>query len=342
MKAGPRSRSGSICPAPAGSFPSGALRWGNMAVGNDLGVLAIIWLVFAAIFLFSVIFRNVGSGPGICAIVFQDLMYYGKSKQYLLQRPPWLRRQDLPKRWFSHFYVVSVIWNSFLLGITCQSLFFGQPFPRWLQKLLGSLSGIVLHLKPGDELSILLVQMMLCVQGIRRLIECLFISVFSNGVIHPIQYCWGLVYYVLVGLTVHCEGPLLGSKVYTIGDLIEQVQWYHIAGIMLFLWATVHHHKSHMILANLRKNKSGEMINFKHSIPYGDWFELVSCPHYLAELLIYFALSLTFKGQHHVWWFVVLYVLFSHAMMAAQSHEFYVKKFDTYPKKRKAFIPFIF
>lgn len=64
----------------------------------------------------------------------------------------------------------------------------------------------------GNELSVLLVQMMMCMQGVRRLIECIFISVFSNGAIHPVQYCWGLVYYVLVGLTVHCEGPLLGTK----------------------------------------------------------------------------------------------------------------------------------
>ncbi|GCB66034.1 hypothetical protein scyTo_0010040 [Scyliorhinus torazame] len=269
-------------------------------------------------------------------------MRYGKSKQYFFQRPPWLQRLDLPKRWFAHFYVVSVIWNALLLGITCRSLFFGHPFPIWLQRPLSLLCGNVLLLNSGDELSILLVQMMLCMQAVRRLTECLFTSVFSNGVIHPVQYCWGLVYYVLVGLTVHCEGPILGIKLYTIRDLFSQGKWYHAAGIMLFFWATIHHHKSHVILASLRKNKLGEVINFRHSIPYGDWFEVVSCPHYLAELLIYLAISMTFEGRHLTWWFLVLYVLLSHAMMAILCHEFYVKKFDTYPKKRKAFIPFIF
>ncbi|XP_067843452.1 polyprenol reductase [Heptranchias perlo] len=313
-----------------------------MFSGPGVGFIGATWLIFATIFLFSVIFRNACSGSGIFSVLFQDFMRYGKSKQYFFQRPPWLQRLDLPKRWFAHFYVVSVIWNGLLLGIICQSLFLGHPFPIWLQRLLSFLCGSVLHLKSGDELSVLLVQMMLCIQAVRRLMECFFTSVFSNGVLHPVQYCWGLVYYVLVGLTVHCEGPLLGTKVYTIRDLLAQGQWYHAAGIMLFVWATIHHHKSHVILASLRKNKLGEVINFRHSIPYGDWFEVVSCPHYLAELLIYLALSVTFEGRHLTWWFVVLYVLFSHAMMAVLCHEFYVKKYDAYPKKRKAFIPFIF
>ncbi|XP_072108796.1 polyprenal reductase [Mobula birostris] len=313
-----------------------------MVVASDLGILAIAWLVSAAMFLIFIFFPDICSGSGIWRVVLKDAMCYGKSKQYFFQRPPWLQRLDLPKRCFSHFYVVSMMWNSFLLIITCQNLFFGQPFPLWLQRLLSFLSGSVSHLKPGSELSVLLVQIMLFVQGVRRLGECLIVSVFSNGSIHAVQYCWGLVYYILVGLTVHCEGLHAGSKVFTIRDLIAQGQWYHIAGIALFLWATIHQYKSHMILANLRKNKSGEVINYKHSIPYGDWFEFVSCPHYFAELLIYFALSVTFKGQHFTWWFVVLYVLCSHVLMAVQSHEFYVKKFDNYPKTRKALIPYIF
>ncbi|KAJ7410490.1 transmembrane protein 165 [Willisornis vidua] len=41
----------------------------------------------------------------------------------------------------------------------------------------------------------------------RRLAECLWTSVFSNGVIHIVQYCFGLGYYVAVGSTVLCQVP---------------------------------------------------------------------------------------------------------------------------------------
>lgn len=54
------------------------------------------------------------------------------------------------------------------------------------------------------HLSILLLQVLLWVHSFRRLLECLFVSVFSNGVIHIVQYAFGLGYYVLLGITVLC------------------------------------------------------------------------------------------------------------------------------------------
>ncbi|RMC14094.1 hypothetical protein DUI87_09182 [Hirundo rustica rustica] len=41
----------------------------------------------------------------------------------------------------------------------------------------------------------------------RRLAECLWTSVFSSGVIHIVQYCFGLGYYIAVGSTVLCQVP---------------------------------------------------------------------------------------------------------------------------------------
>ncbi|POI25862.1 hypothetical protein CIB84_010388, partial [Bambusicola thoracicus] len=44
-------------------------------------------------------------------------------------------------------------------------------------------------------------------KSFQRLVECLYTSVFSNGVIHIVQYCFGLGYYVAVGSTVLCQVP---------------------------------------------------------------------------------------------------------------------------------------
>lgn len=57
-------------------------------------------------------------------------------------------------------------------------------------------------------LSAFLVLVFLWVHSLRRLFECFYISVFSNSVIHIVQYCFGLVYYVLVGLTVLSQVPM--------------------------------------------------------------------------------------------------------------------------------------
>lgn len=57
-------------------------------------------------------------------------------------------------------------------------------------------------------LSAFLVLVFLWVHSLRRLFECFYVSVFSNAVIHVVQYCFGLVYYVLVGLTVLSQMPM--------------------------------------------------------------------------------------------------------------------------------------
>lgn len=61
-------------------------------------------------------------------------------------------------------------------------------------------------------LSAFLVLVFLWLHSLRRLFECLYVSVFSNAVIHIAQYCFGLVYYVLVGLTVLSQVPMDGRN----------------------------------------------------------------------------------------------------------------------------------
>lgn len=61
-------------------------------------------------------------------------------------------------------------------------------------------------------LSAFLVLVFLWLHSLRRLFECLYVSVFSNAVIHIVQYCFGLVYYVLVGLTVLSQVPMDGRN----------------------------------------------------------------------------------------------------------------------------------
>lgn len=54
------------------------------------------------------------------------------------------------------------------------------------------------------QLTILVMQVLLWLHSIRRLQECLFVSIFSDGVVHVVQYAFGLSYYVILGLTVLC------------------------------------------------------------------------------------------------------------------------------------------
>lgn len=85
----------------------------------------------------------------------------------------------------------------------------------------------------------------------------------------------------------------------------------------------------------------GKVETLAHKMPCGGWFELVSCPHYLAELLIYVAMSVCCGCSSLTWWLVVLYVLCNQALAAQLCHDYYRSKFETYPPQRKAFIPFV-
>jgi 3-oxo-5-alpha-steroid 4-dehydrogenase 3 len=77
---------------------------------------------------------------------------------------------------------------------------------------------------------------------------------------------------------------------------------------MLFLWAFYHQYKATVLLANLRKDKKGSIVTLEHQVPQGDWFELVSSPHNLAEILMYFALTFILLGSN-TWPVVFLWVL---------------------------------
>nr|XP_008123859.1 PREDICTED: polyprenol reductase [Anolis carolinensis] len=322
-------------------------------------MMALLWLGLAGCFLAALLALRFpplklplsppGSGSASlspAALLFQDLLRYGKTKGGCGQRPARLQHLDLPKRWFYHFYIVSVIWNGFLLLVLLQSLLVSWPFPIWLQDLLSILDGALqnpdgaMHASAngGESLSALLVCLFVWLSSCRRLFECLHISVFSGGVIHIVQYCFGLCYYVLLGLTVLCQVP---ANVREGKDPHLAVHWCHALGSLMFIWASIHQHRCHVILANLRKNKSGKVVNLNHDIPFGDWFEMVSCPHYFAELLIYVSMAITFGCKNLTWWLVVMYVFFNQAVSAILCHEYYQNNFKHYPTYRKAYIPFL-
>ncbi|XP_055555891.1 polyprenol reductase isoform X2 [Falco cherrug] len=287
----------------------------------------------------------------ICAKLEQKPHPVNPSAMWYLQNKPSRRAQPgvlglwVPEcqtycRWFTHFYVVSVFWNGFLLICLFQAKFLGGLLPSWIQCVHRALGRDSQSEDIGNEhFSALLVLLLLWLHSCRRLAECLWTSVFSNGVINIVQYCFGLVYYVAVGSTVLCQVP---TNVRNGKELSVQISWYHIVGVMMYIWASLHQHRCLVILANLRKSKSGNVVSLSHNVPFGDWFERVSCPHYFAELLIYVSMAIMLGFHNVTWWCVVLYVLFNQALAAVLCHEFYHKNFSSYPKHRKAFIPFVF
>ncbi|XP_028104960.1 polyprenol reductase 2-like [Camellia sinensis] len=117
------------------------------------------------------------------------------------------------------------------------------------------------------------------------------------------------------------------------------LRWYSWIGMAIFLWGWIHQHRCHAILGSLRKKP--EQAN-EYVIPHGDWFDYVSSPHYLAGLVICAGLMVASGGADLTVWLIFGFVSANLVLAGAETHKWYLHKFDNYPRSRFAIVPFVF
>ncbi|KAG6761603.1 hypothetical protein POTOM_034831 [Populus tomentosa] len=155
--------------------------------------------------------------------------------------------------------------------------------------------------------------------------------------------------------------------------------WCQWIGAVIFLWGWIHQHRCHAILVSghcnvkLPKGSLWKLDDFQcnevillyvcrteftsililgslrehvgkadeYVIPRGDWFEIVSSPHYLAEIVIYAGMVFASGGADLTIWLVFGFVVSNLVFAAAETHRWYLQKFDNYPSNRVAIIPFL-
>ncbi|XP_075212268.1 polyprenal reductase [Lycorma delicatula] len=254
--------------------------------------------------------------------------------------PSNLRVILVPKRWFQHFYVFSSIFSLCVTFLAVEVFYYGEA-PFIISKFLDLIA--TSNRKAGSSSTAVLVALcLLCLQTWRRLYETTFVSVFSDSQINIFHYIVGFVHYGGAVLAVLAEAPGFTplSFEYKVGFSLWDIDWVIALGTFIFLWAWYHQFLSALILANLRKNKTGAVVTLKHGLPQGDLFEFVSSPHLLCEMLMYFGLWLILWGNS-VWPYVFFWVLSNQMETALLSHWWYLSEFRDYPKERKAFIPYL-
>lgn len=195
----------------------------------------------------------------------------------------------------------------------------------------------------GDEISTFVALVLIFLQIFRRFYETHFIQIFSKkSKINISHYLVGYLHYygMILAILAHAPGFVGGTPL----SLIYLRQLTDIRIIVcsaVFLYAWVHQFLSNLILINLRKNKSGSVVTEKHLMPTGGYFELLSSPHMFFELVIYVAIwGLLYRNR--TFFFVVLFVLGNQMEVAHFTHKWYQQTFPQYPKKRRAFIPYLF
>ena len=146
------------------------------------------------------------------------------------------------------------------------------------------------------------------------------------------HYIVGYAHYFCAATGYVCEAPSFGAADLNLASLGLDC-WALVA---VFFAAWYYEFEAHKIFADLKKTRPGT-----HSIPSGSLFELVSCPHYLCEVLIYTCFTLLLTPAHHTGVLVWVWVTTNQMIAATMSHNWYKRKFKEYPPNRKAIIPFL-
>ncbi|GAV73308.1 Steroid_dh domain-containing protein [Cephalotus follicularis] len=282
----------------------------------------------------------------------------------------------VPQKFFCHFYVVAVVWTTLLLLTTWVYAYRMVPlvsesdlYSTLTSQLTGGsyifsfnksrLTPVEHRYKVWQSVFLLL---LLEVQVLRRLVETIYVFNYSPSArMHIFAYLSGLFFYTAAPLSLCgsyapevfnfaankvAEFIVKGrSRMPAIEfDLLESVSsllklgWFQCIGAAIFLWGWIHQSRCHAILGSLRERR--DQVD-EYIVPHGDWFEIVSCPHYLAEIVIYAGLLIASGGSDLTVWLLIGFVVANLVLAAAETHRWYHRKFDNYPSNRFAIIPYV-
>lgn len=279
--------------------------------------------------------------------LWKDLVMFGKMRGANTMTTNWFKFIEIPKSYFLYFYIYGFFVSIYMLFLTVTSYVYNLDLPgratilAWFQ-----------HREvTTDALAVIIVCTMMTIQHTRRVYECLFVSVYSNSTMNILHFLLGLILYSTVQLSVLSDGPKLNSNPIILerpSNLEEafglmQMNSNKLVGVLLFLWATHGHSTSHTILANLRKDRTGQKIIHKqHVLPRGGLFNYFSSPHMICEILIYIAMGLVAWDSPALWLGPVLFTAVNQLLVINETHKWYVQNFKDYPRNRCRFIPFVF
>ncbi|KAF5198719.1 Polyprenol reductase [Thalictrum thalictroides] len=265
----------------------------------------------------------------------------------------------VPQRFFLHFYVLAVVWTTLLLLIT------------WLYALGVESATIANHLTGGESHILsrryivwrtVFLLLLMEVQVWRRLYETVYVFNYSpTARMHIVGYFTGLFFYTaaplslcsrcapdMVKFSFHGLAEFTGKGQYEVSFLkfdwsgfvnpLMKLGWFQWIGASIFIWGWIHQCRCHAILGSLRhKEHTNEYV-----VPHGDWFEIVSCPHYLAEIVIYGGLLITSGGSDLTIWLLFGFVVVNLVFAATETQRWYLRKFENYPRTRGAILPFVY
>jgi len=252
---------------------------------------------------------------------------------------------EIPKAYFKHFYAFAIVWSSLVFGLATSVYAFGMPAPKWIVSALDLLCGTNRSVS-ASPLATYLAVSLLFLQCIRRFYETHWVQVFSShSKINISHYAVGYFHYFGAFLVIIAHGPGFVNHGIDLEHSMKispnQLTAMQCGAVALFLFAWYNQFQSNLILANLRKNKTGAVLNHKHHLPSGGYFNLVSAPHMFFEIILYIAIQLLLPTNTS-WIFVLLWVVSNQIENAWLTHKWYTQNFEDFSKlNRRAIIPYL-
>ncbi|CAA7023147.1 unnamed protein product [Microthlaspi erraticum] len=339
--------------------------------------LAIVWLVRAA-WIAATLPIVIAFIPSSKLRSFHQLVlgFVGRGK--ILQHSS-SQKLTVPQRFFAHFYVIGVACTTLLLATTwmfaCKVAPLSSSEEFQLSDIASRLTGggshvfsfHKSHLTPVEHrLEVwraVFLLILMETQVVRRLIESIYVFKYSPSArMNILGYLVGICFYTGAPFSLcvniapevarfagnqvaefiangkgHSSSPEV-DLVLSISPLMK-LGLCQLIGGAVFLWGWLHQRRCHAILGSLRE--SPRQAN-EYIIPHGDWFEMVSSPHYLAEIVLYAGLVIASGGTDITIWLLFSFVVGNLTMAAGETHRWYLRKFENYPANRSAIFPYVY
>jgi 3-oxo-5-alpha-steroid 4-dehydrogenase 3 / polyprenol reductase len=239
-----------------------------------------------------------------------DLARHGKTRQEY-QQQHYYQRVTVPKAWFRHFYLV---------GLATAVVFIVLEWPN-----------TITHDDDQDNynnntttVGWTCAMVLLLAHLLRRCYECYHVHRYGNSRMHLAGYVVGILHYAMLPWNFTKRSQSSSMVIMT------------VIGVSLCVYGQYEQHMHHVILSRLRTKDA------MYAIPQGRWFVYVSCPHYLAEIIIYTGLVIILIPNLRTC-ALLAWVVTNLTVSAWNSHQWYLDTFgDEYAAlRRKAIVPFV-
>ncbi|MEW5311034.1 MAG: hypothetical protein WDW38_002781 [Sanguina aurantia] len=245
-----------------------------------------------------------------------------------------LQNASVPQRWFAHFYLLGSVVNAGCVALAVAVARLPQTTPQ-----------------PGDTSNLIQAHTWVLLFAFqlhlfRRYVETIGIMHYPAAArMHVVAYVFALTYYAAAPLS------MLPSSAFKL-ELLQ--------GLLVFLSGNALQLQSHVLLARLAtrsktaskdtkraapsssaKSQHDQEPQRQYSIPHGGLFSLVSCPHYLAEIVIYLGLWLI-SGLQLNQALMLAWVVSNLVLAAGETQAWYLRRFPDYPETRTALLPWLY